>query len=215
MKIFIIFYLILNIFIYSQEIKEDDFFTIYDISLLGGLNLETSGITKGTLVFECAKNIFSKVDIKIFTGYYKTLSTKNYNVFSYQYVIIENYKKYHTLNYAVKKTYYTILPIGFGFNYYLSTKHLKPYLLCELSYNLIDPLTEKTMSTIQSIYDTYEEIPNKYKNANKLPNDAFGISIGLGCKIPINSNYAFNVRYIFKSDQKIPNTHHILFGLTI
>lgn len=213
-KIFVFFFIICNGYIFSQKENNNSIFSNYDISLLGGINFEKISNTNGAIYVEVATNIFSNIHFKLFTGYYKSISDKNYALNSYKYVAIDDYKKYFTFSYDVLKTKYQVIPMGLGLTYLMNYENFIPYLLIDLSYNLIDPLTEKTQELKLGEYDTLEEVPINFKNIDILPNNSFGFSTGFGSKFPLTSKIELNLRYLLKIDNEIINTHQILIGIT-
>jgi len=112
------------------------------------------------------------------------------------------------------KTKYDIVPLSLGLQYVFTHDVFSPYVFFDASYNFIDPLTYKTPELVKDGgYDTYEEIPAMYKSSNHLPNSSFGLTFGVGTTYKIFSSIGLDLRYLFKYDNEIPDTHQLLIGI--
>ncbi len=209
----IIIFLITNS-IFSQEIKETKAFSRSQFSFFGGLCLANNSDIFGSVYAEGATNLYPNLYIKLSIGYYRLNNKETYKVKTYKLLNIGSYKKYHTLFYDVLGTEYQIIPISVGFLFSSHNGIFRPYAMLDFSYNLIDPLLNKTQEIKIDEYDFFDQIPSDYLKTNVLPNGSYGLAIGIGCKYLIVSGISLNLRYFYKIDTEILNSHQILIGVT-
>jgi hypothetical protein len=210
-KLYFMFFIVSNI-LFSQNLVNN---SLYEFNLLGGFDTEKFSDFGGALYLEGSKNITNHLYAKLSVGYLKSISTNKYNIKTYKYVSIEDYEKYHTISYNVKKTEYQSIPFSIGLEYYIQKQKISPYLFFNINYSFIDPLIFNTPERLLTIYATESEIPQEYKKVKFLPNNSYGISFGLGSKYQIFSKFQLNIRYLYNIDSEIINTHQLLFGFSI
>lgn len=65
-------------------------------------------------------------------------------------------------------------------------------------------------------YNSIDEIPAEFKGNQKheeLLDNSYGIILGAGTSYHISSKLNLDIRYLFKYDNKIINTHHFILGI--
>ena len=198
---------------FSQNSINNSSFNTASIGIYSGINFEAIARVWASFSIEGKTDLTPNLNLIFSVGYHKTYSFQSYTVNSYKFSNIDNDPKYYAMTYNVVKTEYQVLPFSFGLQYIFRLKSLLPYVFSDLSYNFIDPLTTKTEEYIQGEYPTYEDLPKMYKNRDELPNNSYGLSLGTGVIYNISSKIGLDLRYFYKYDSEIINTHHILVGI--
>ncbi|NOX64829.1 MAG: outer membrane beta-barrel protein [Chlorobi bacterium] len=208
----ILFFSSINIF--SQERVNKLSFTTFGIGAYGGIDFKTSSEIGGEFLLEGKTNLIDNLNLKLSLGYYKTLNPVNYSVKSNGIVIIDSVTYYVAESHDVTKKIYDIFPFALGFQYIFQNKTLSPYLTFDASYNLISPSIEKAGGYVKN-YPSYEDIPDEYKvkHVEDNPNNSYGIAIGAGAVYHLSEHIGLDLRYYYKYDSEIVNTHHILVGI--
>lgn len=65
-------------------------------------------------------------------------------------------------------------------------------------------------------YNSIEEIPDEFKGNQKdeeLPDNSYGLILGVGTSYQISSSLNLDLRYLYKFDSEILNTHHFIIGI--
>ncbi len=216
MKKFLLIVLMLLSFnsIFSQGKVNESIFTTVGLGVYGGINFEDISEIGGEFFLEGKTNLISNLYLKLSLGYYKTFNPVNYSVKGNSIVIIDSVTYYLAGSHDVTKKIYDIFPFALGFQYILKNKNLSPYLTFDVSYNLISPSIERT-GGYSMTYPSYEDIPDEYKleHVEDNPNDSYGISIGGGTVYHLSEKIGLDLRYYYKYDSEIINTHHILIGI--
>lgn len=199
----------------NAQIKNNRPFTTYEYSLLGGISFEESSKMYGAGYFEAITNIYDNAKLKLGVGYYSHVSQNSYRVNSYKFARIEGVEKYNAITYQVKRVEYQTIPISAGILYSFKGKNIIPYLTADIGYSFIDPLPIKTSDSFVNEYDTFDEIPEAYRKTDVLPNGSFTYSIGAGLNYKLSDLTAMNLRYQYRIDNEIANTHQILIGVSL
>ena len=214
MKNLIAILFIIGSSIFAQEATKSNFFSTREFGVYGGLNLNKFSNVYGSVYFEGKTNLSENINIKLSVGYCRVFSFDQYTVNGYKYHNFGENRQYHVFSYDVLKTKYDIVPLSLGLQYVFTHDVFSPYVFFDASYNFIDPLTYKTPESVkENGYDTYEEIPAMYKSSNHLPNSSFGITFGVGTTYKLFSKIGLDLRYQFKYDNEIPDTHQLLIGI--
>lgn len=133
----------------------------------------------------------------------------------YKFIRIERVEKYNAITYQVKRVEYQAIPISVGILYSFKGENIIPYLTADIGYSFIDPLPIKTSDSFVNEYDTYEEIPENYRKTDVLPNSSFTYSVGVGLNYKLSDLFALNLRYQYRIDSEIANSHQVLLGLSL
>ncbi len=200
---------------YAQPQKSLEPFSSYEFTVLGGLSFENSAKIYGVGYFEAITNIYDNAKLKLGIGYYNHISQNSYTVNSYKFVRIEGVEKYNSITYQVKRVEYQSIPIYAGILYSFKGEKLIPYLTADIGYSFIDPLPIKTPDKIVNYYDSYEEIPDFYRKKDVFFNSSFTYSLGAGLNYKLSSSFGINIRYQFRFDSEIANTHQVLIGVSL
>ncbi len=211
-NILIVFLIFVNSFLFAQNVEKSTFFTSSEFGIYGGLNFNTLSHIYGSFYFEGRTNLTSNINLKLSAGYYKIFSFESYTVDSYEYVHIGDYSKYNTITYNVLRTEYQVIPISIGAQYNFIHNISTYYAFFDVSYNFIDPLTYQTPAVTTGEYNSISDIPGKYKIESNLPNNSYGLAFGAGAMYKLFSSFSIDIRYLFKYDSEIVNTHQLLIG---
>ncbi len=211
----LIILIILFISVNAQQNRSLKAFTSYEFTVLGGVSFENSQKMYGAGYFEGITNIYNNAKLKIGVGYYSHISQNSYRVNSYKFVRIEGVEKYNSITYQVKRVEYQVMPLSAGILYSFKGENIIPYFTADIGYSFLDPLPIKTSDSFVNAYDTFEEIPEAYRKTDVLPNSSFTYSIGAGLNYKLSDLFALNLRYQFRIDSKIANTHQLLLGLSL
>lgn len=201
--------------IFAQEKYTSNFLTPIEWGVYGGLNSETFLEFGGTFIMEATTKISSNLNLKFSLGYYRLIKSDKYTVKTYSKPKVDTLISYFSMEYDVTKTNYDVFPLSIGLQYVLKREALSPYLLFELNYNLINMKSDKT-GTIYTPYNSFDELPDEFKNAHtvKLPNESYGIILGMGTIYEITKKLNIDFRYSYKTDSKILNTHQVIVGIS-
>jgi len=215
MKKFLLIVLMLLSFnsIFSQENNSNAPFSKVGLGVYGGINFENLSVAWGSFNIEGRTNLTSQLNLKFSAGYHRIHSFDSLTINTFKFSNIEDVQKYYSITYEIISTAYIVVPFGIGLQYSFSFNKFNPYLFGDVNYNLIDPVTKKGGEYIVNEYDSYEDIPEKYKYPNILPNNSFGFSAGIGTTYCITKKLGLDLRYYYKYDSEIVNTHHLLVGI--
>lgn len=215
-NVFFLLIVVLNSLLFSQEQRKTTFFSSPEFGFYCGINFITILDIWGSFYFEGKTNLSSHLNLKLSVGYSKSYSSDTYNVKTYDFVSINNIEKYFAISYDVIKKEYQIIPISFGLQYSFNRNIFTSYTLVEFGYNLIDPNIHKSQSKPIGKYDSYDELPNGYKNEHIeiLPNGSYSIGLGIGTMYRLSSVFNLDIRYLYKIDSEIINTHQLLIGFS-
>lgn len=213
-KVLVIILILSSNITFSQIGTNRSPFSILQIGVYGGFNFETFSEKGGLFIFEGKTNLTPRLNLKLSFGYYKSFQPTNYSIYSYGEQTIDSVKFYIASTYEVIKMIYDVFPFSLGFQYVFRNKSFSPYFTLDGSYNLISPSIERTGGYAWP-YDSIDEIPDEFKKTIVLdnPNNSYGISVGAGMVCHISKNIGLDLRYNYKYDSEIINTHHIFVGI--
>lgn len=200
--------------IFSQNNIKESPFSAFRLGVYGGINFETSSDIGRAFILEGKTDLFSNLNLKLSLGYYKTLKPVNYTVRGNDVVIIDSVTFYIAGSYDVIKKIYDMFPFSLGLQYTFKNQTFTPYFTLDVSYNLISTSIERTAGYAMN-YDSYDEIPDEFKikHVENNPNNSYGLSLGTGVIYNISSKIGLDLRYFYKYDSEIINTHHVLVGI--
>ncbi|HSH64883.1 MAG TPA: hypothetical protein VLB84_03585, partial [Bacteroidia bacterium] len=110
---------------------------------------------------------------------------------------------------------YDIFPLMLGIQYNFVHGIFSPYISVDAAYNFINSFIETSPSEVWS-YNSIDEIPAEFKENKKnekLPDNSYGIILGAGTAYHISLKLNLDIRYLFKYDSEIANTHHFIVGI--
>lgn len=212
--LFVLLFILIN-FLKAQEIKP---FSNFDIGFYGGINFYNTDKIRGDFLVELKTNLISPLKLKASTGYFRTIQPyPDIN-------IVRKYSK-NTINdtttiffaakYNLVSKNYDIFPLTLGIQYNFIQSIFSPYLSIDVVYNIINSSIETSPPEVWS-YNSIDEIPAEFKENQKyekLPDNSYGIILGAGAAYHISSKLNLDIRYLFKYDNKIINTHHFILGI--
>ncbi len=209
--------LLLNISSFPQEKKDTKTFSIFNLSLLGGINFSTNTNTGSSIIIEGKTNLTSHLNIKLSLGYSTINKNAGYNVKTYNYVHFDTVKQYQTLSYNVDEILYDVLPVSVGLEYFFSNDIFSPYFLLETGYNYYTFHTQisNSKSGYAGTYNTYDELPSEYKNKPPIISEAesFRIALGVGTNYKLSSAINLDIRYVYQYNKSLINNHQFLVGI--
>ena len=207
-----IFLIVSNSLIFAQVTGKPACFSSSEFGVYGGMNFNTLTHIYGSVFFEARTNLSSNINLKASAGYNQIYSFEQYTVNTYKYVHIDDYRKYKSIIYNVLKTKYEVIPFSVGAQFVLNNNVTTYYTFFDVTYNLIDPLTFQSSETSIGEYDSMDDIPNEFKETRILPNNSYGFSIGVGAMYQLFSSLNLDIRYLYKYDSEIIDTHQLLIG---
>lgn len=213
-KILLILSFILFDIVEAQENKP---FSNFDIGFYAGINFYNIDNIRGNFLVELKTNLISSFKLKTSTGYFRSIQPYSYTntVREYSENTIATLPKYSAAEYNLVSKNYDIFPITLGIQYFFSQSIFSPYLLMELAYNFINASIETSPPKVW-YYNSIDEIPAEFKETQKnekLPDNSYGIILGAGTSYQISSKLNLDIRYLFKYDNEIINTHHFIVGI--
>lgn len=212
-----IFLILLFISFNVLEAQENKPFSNFDIGFYGGINFYNIDNIRGNFLVEIKTNLISPLKLKASTGYFRTIQPYSYTntIRTYSENTIDTLPKFFASKYNLVSKNYDIFPLTLGIQYDFNQSLFSPYLSVELAYNFINATIETSPPEVWS-YNSIEEIPDEFKENQKveeLPDNSYGIILGAGTSYNISSKLNLDIRYLFKYDNKIINTHHFIVGI--
>ncbi|GBD88471.1 hypothetical protein BMS3Abin03_02407 [bacterium BMS3Abin03] len=190
-------------------------FSNFNIGFYGGINFYNTNNIRGDFIVELKTNLTSSLKLKASAGYFKTIQPISYTVRKYAENPIDTLPKFIATKYDLISKDYDIFPITLGIQYNFNQSVLSPYLSIDVVYNFMHTFIKTSPPEVWS-YNSIDEIPAEFKEKQKheeLPNNSYGIILGVGTSYNISSKLNLDIRYMFKYDNKIINTHHFIVGI--
>ena len=210
--LFVLLFISFNV-LKAQENKP---FSNFDIGFYGGINFYNTDNIRGDFLVELKTNLISSLKLKASTGYFRTIQPYSYTVRKYsENTIIDSLPRFFAGKYNLVSKNYDIFPLTLGIQYNFNQSILSPYISIDAVYNFIDAFIDTSPPEVWS-YNSIDEIPAEFKENQKyekLPDNSYGIILGAGTSYQISSKLNLDVRYLFKYDNKIINTHHFIIGI--
>ncbi|MCC7004604.1 hypothetical protein IT397_01665 [Candidatus Nomurabacteria bacterium] len=213
-NLLLLFIVLLHSHLFSQVQEKKTFFSSSEFGIYGGINFITRSDIGNSFLFEGKTNFSSHLKLKLSVGYSKIYSSDNYNVKTFDYVSINGVEKYYAISYDVIKKEYQFIPISLGIQHTFLKNIFSPYTVFEFGYNLIDPNIHKLQFQPIGEYNSYDDLPNDYKNSHVeiLPNSSYTIGLGGGTTYKLSSSINFDIRYLYRIDNEKINFHQLIFG---
>jgi opacity protein-like surface antigen len=217
MKTLIFFLVVFSMNIYlAQGNNSSSLFSNVAVGIYGGINISNDSKTGGTFILDLKPELTHNFNMNLALGYSKSFAGDSYSVKSYSINTINGIQFYYAHQYNVNEKSYDIIPLYLGVQYIFKQNTLSPYFLFNLGYNFIIDTKYFKSPTVSISYPSLEDIPNEYKikNIEDNPSNSFGILVGLGTELNISSKLGLDIRYFYKYDTKIINTHNLIIGIT-
>lgn len=211
--------MILTLFYANTLVAQYKPFTKFDFGIYGGINFHTTDNIRGDFLTEFKVNIIPTLELKVSTGYIRTIEpyVNNKTVRKYSENTIDTIPRFFVSQYYLVSKNYDIFPQSLGILYKFNQSILSPYISFDIVYNILDHFID-TSPPESWTYNSLDEIPAEFKEnqkTEKIPNNSFGMILGVGTTYLISSNLNIDIRYLFKYDNKIINTHHFIFGIIL
>ena len=197
------------------EAQENKPFSNFDIGFYGGINFYNTANIGGDFFVELKTNLISSLKLKVSTGYFRTIQPYSGTVRTYSENIIDTIPKYFAGKYDYVSKNYDVFPVSIGIQYIIVQSIFSPYVSIDAVYNFMNASITTTPPEVWS-YNSIEEIPDEFKESRKveeLPDISYGIILGAGTSYRISSKLNLDIRYLFKYDGEILNTHHFIIGI--
>jgi len=214
-KSFILLVILSANILYAQENDKPAPFSIFEVGVYGGISFETTSEIGGIFFVEVRANLISHLNLKLSLGYYKSIKLVNYNVKTYIERSIDIPTFYSALSYDVTKKEYDMFPLSIGLQYVFKGQTISPYLIFDASYNIIGTKIVRTEGQYWH-YDSYDDIPDEFNNIHVEPiqNSSYSLAFGLGGIYHISKNINLDLRYFYKFDSEIIDTHNLVVGIS-
>jgi len=195
--------------------QENKPFSNFDIGFYGGINFYNTENIRGDFLLELKTNLISSLKLKISAGYFRTIQPYSYPVSTYSENTIDSFPRFFASKYNLVSKDYDIFPLTLGIQYNFIQGIFSPYISIDVVYNFIN-MDIETMPGETWSYNSIDEIPAEFKGEQRnesFPNHSYGIILGVGTSYNIFSSLNLDIRYLFKYDSKIVNTHHFIVGI--
>lgn len=215
MKKIIVMFIVLSFsLIQAQQNDNMNIFSTFEYGVLGGVNFESVSDAGGDIRLEFKTNLITDLKILFSAGYNKSIESFRYNVKRYRKVTVENEVHYRAEAYDMASKIYDIFPISLGLQYFLTRSNINPYLIADVRYNFIYAKAERTPRKVWS-YNSFEEVPEEFRNeySESFPDASSAVGLGMGATYSITERLNIDLRYVYNIDNKIINTHQLLFGI--
>jgi opacity protein-like surface antigen len=215
-KILVILFIFSINNLFAQDQDNPAPFPRYSFGVYSGINFGNISESGGTLLIEVKTNLMSNFNIKLSTGYSKSFMHESYTVKTYSMATIDGTQFYLANQYDVNEKGYDVFPISLGFQYVYKNKTFSPYLLIDFNYNLIDTKIYSSPGSTWT-YDSFNSLPADFKTKHfeVLPNSSYGIMFGVGTIYQLSARLNLDLRYYYKIDSKIINTHQLIVGISL
>lgn len=202
---------------FAQASKDVSIFSHYELSIIGGLNSSDYKTFGPSFIIEGKSNITSHFYLKLSLGYSRSYNDLNYNVKSFQKIVIQGVEEYQTIFYDITKKAFDIIPITIGIQYFFNNEKFSPYLITGIGYNSVGVKVYTTDIHYTGGYESFFDLPDEYKTKYVEPNitNPYHIELGLGTKYHFSKNISVDLRYLFDYNNNLINTHKFLIGLSI
>jgi opacity protein-like surface antigen len=210
-----IIFTLLIISLIDLEAQDNKPFSNFDIGFYTGINFYNTSNIGGDFFVEFRTNLLSSLKLKISTGYFRTIQPYSGTERTYSENIIDTIPKYYASKYDYVSKNYDVFPISLGIQYIIVQSIFSPYISIDAVYNFMNATITTTPPEVWS-YNSIEEIPDEFKGNQKveeLPNNSYGIILGAGTSYNISAKLNLDIRYLFKYDSEILNTHHFIIGI--
>lgn len=214
-KLLISFFITANI-LFAQSKDESKYFSRFEFGLYSGFNFETFSESGGDYIAEVKTNLGIAFNLKISVGYSKIYKSESYTVRTYSEISSEERSVYQAQLYKVGKKDYDFFTAALGFQYLFGNKsNFEPYAFFDLCYNNITNVKNVILPPTIWTYSTFDDLPSdfKIKHNEKIPAESYGASVGIGTTYKISSKFNLDLRYFYKIDNEIINTHHFIAGV--
>jgi opacity protein-like surface antigen len=214
-KLFVLPFLFIFNFNYAQIKDNSSPFSNFDYGVYSGINLNAGSSTGGDLLLELKTNLISDFNLRFSLGYHKSYKGESYIVRSYGSGVIEGTQYYFATEYNVDEKGYDVFPLALGIQYVYKNEVLSPYLMLDAGYNIIESRIYHSSGRTWS-YNSLEEVPDEFKvkQSETLPDNSIGINVGIGTIYHLTNRINLELRYFYKYDSEIINTHHFLAGIS-
>ncbi len=211
-----ILFFLLFISINVLKAQENKPFSNFDIGFYGGINFYNTNNVRGDFLVEIKTNLIPSLKLKASTGYFRTTQPYSYTVRKYSAnTFIDSLPRFFANKYNVVSKNYDIFPLTLGIQYNFFQSIFSPYISIDAAYNFINTSIETSPPEVWS-YNSIDEIPAEFKENQKnerLPDNSYGIILGAGTSYHISSKLNLDIRYLFKYDDRIINTNHLIVGI--
>ena len=212
-KIFFILLFISTGVLIAQEVKP---FSHCDIGFYGGINFNETSNIGGDFLVEFKTYLIPSLQLKAAIGYLNTSEPFTDTVRTIrENPNIDSLPRYFVSKYNYENKVYDMFPVALGIQYTFVKSVFSPYVTADAVYNFITGSLDTSPSENWT-YNSYEEIPDEFKQEQKsveLPDNSFGVMLGAGTSYRLSSKLNLDLRYFFKYDSEIVNTHHIVVGI--
>lgn len=215
-KLFVLLFIAANI-LYAQAESSSAPFSNTEIGIYGGINAVTGSETGGAALLNFHANLISNLNLELSAGYSKIFEKVDYTIKGYKIFDINGTTWYTSNDIFINQKMYNVIPLSAGFQYMLLRNAFTPYLLANVSYNLIIETKENSSGAITRSYQSGNEIPGEYtrtRNYKELTQSS-GINAGFGVLYKLSSKINLDFRYLYKSASDLPYIHQFLIGITI
>lgn len=103
-------------------------FSNFDIGFYGGINFYNTDNIRGDFLVEIKTNLISSLNLKVSTGYFRTIQPYSCTVRTYSENIIDTIPKYFAGKYDYVSKNYDVFPISLGIQYIIVQSILSPYI---------------------------------------------------------------------------------------
>ncbi len=193
-------------------------FSRFNIGFYCGINFYNPNSIRGDLLGEINTSLISSFKLRLSTGYFKEIQPYSYTVMRYyENNSIDTIPVFFATKYNLISKNYDVFPFTLGIQYNFICDILSPYIMIDAVYNIINA-SIKTSPPETWSYSSIDEVPDEFKRehrSEKLPGHSYGIILGVGTLYYILPQLSLNIRYFFKYDSEIVNTHHIIIGINL
>jgi len=202
--------------VFANDDEKPKSFSTFPVGIYGGITFVEFGEMGSSFSIEAKTNIFFNLNLVLSAGLFKSSEDASFNVKSYRVSSIDEITYYHANSYDVTKMEYDVFPVSLGLQYAIINQSFSPYISFIASYNYIDAKFVSSRNQGWS-YLSYEEMPDEFKQpkTETLPENSYSLNFGIGVLYRVSKKLDLDLRYFYKIDSELVNTHNLVAGISL
>jgi len=215
-RLFALFVIICINSLFAQSKNTTISFKHFSLGFFGGINSGINSEAGSTFFIESKSQLISSLYLNLSLGFSKVYEHESFTERSNQMFNFNGTSFFDANRYDINERGYDIIPISLGCQYVFNNQSISPYLLLDLSYDVIIKSQDYISYAITYQYTSYAAIPEEFKTNQIIPpmtNYSFGIMFGIGGIYHLSSKLNLDIRYFYKYENKIVNSNQLVIGM--
>jgi hypothetical protein len=215
-KLLVVIIVISSTSYFAQDLHNEEAFSSFNLSILGGTNFSGNSSPGGSLLIEGKTFVFASTILKASIGYSFISEDVDYSITRSHPIYKDGSEGYQINTYSISQVQYSVFPINLGLEYIFLDNHVGPFGILEIGYNFFSAEEQIESGTGVRWFDGESEIRENVRIPLPNVNDGhtYSIGVGIGFKYAVSTSTDLNVRYIYRYHDSILNISQILLGVT-